>query len=577
MIRARRTPWLGRLVLATACLLPASTQAEVAASVGGVEVHLTGALTTHLGFGLHREGETDLAPGVDQQADIPGLHATYTWLDVESEWSYGEHWKVRLNPFVIGDLTYAIRGGDQDFRIFEPSRDRLEVDEAPQRIFREAYLQYTRMLFQVRLGQQTVGWGESDGLRLLDVINPLDITRDAFLLDDGFRLTRIPQTMLRVIVTPGPLMLGSFPLFSSWSIEGIVTPQIEPVRAHLTPDGRYGGRGAAAGGGVWAAPPVDWRDRTELLNIPPLPPLDGFIPDDQIRGVDRQPHYQWDRPLLAARVTGDFGQGRITLNYAQRVGTILDLPIASVRQVLVDNSVLPLPRPGFSRPVAEASLLVDLLYPRKHILGASLNYDLGELVVAPGLLGGTSPVMRIEATYTLRHPFNSAQRLKNPIPLADVLGFPDVTAAVVPRFVQRNDFLQYMVGFDWPLRFAALNPRSQFFHSFQVFHFKPIGADDRLALQPYKRFTVRENQVFLTYLVFTEYWHRRILPQFLGGFDVNALSWFTKSKVSHELGDHWRVEWGILYFNRGRLAPTRSVFGLFDRRTELFLRLGYQF
>ncbi|MGH7822204.1 MAG: hypothetical protein ACREQ9_20775, partial [Candidatus Binatia bacterium] len=96
-------------------------------------------------------------------------------------------------------------------------------------------------------------------------------------------------------------------------------------------------------------------------------------------------------------------------------------------------------------------------------------------------------------------------------------------------------------------------------------------------VQPFKRLLVREDQVFLTYLVFTEYWNRRIVPQILGGFDVNALSWFTKSKISHELGDHWRLEWGILYFSRGRLAPTESVFGLFDRRTDVFARIGYQF
>ncbi|MGH7858560.1 MAG: DUF1302 family protein, partial [Candidatus Binatia bacterium] len=350
----------------------------MSAIVGGVEVYLTGTLTTQLGFGLHREGETDLEPGVDQQGDIPGLHETYSWLDLESEWGWGEHWKVRLNPFVIGDLTYAIYDGNQDWRVFEPSRGRLEVDDAPQRIFREAYVQHTRDLFQVRVGQQTVGWGESDGLRLLDVINPLDTTRQGFLLDEGFRMTRVPQTMLRLIVTPGSLMLGRRAVFTSWSVEGIVTPQIEPVRTYLTPDGRYGGHGAAGAGGVWAVPPVDWKDRTEELNTP-LGTFDGFIPDDQIRAIDHQPHYEWTDPLLAARITGDFAGGRVTINYAQRIGTLLDLPVPAIRQIIVAPAP-PLPRPGFENPVAEASLVVDLLYPRKHILGASLNYDLGDFV-----------------------------------------------------------------------------------------------------------------------------------------------------------------------------------------------------
>ena len=237
----------------------------------------------------------------------------------------------------------------------------------------------------------------------------------------------------------------------------------------------------------------------------------------------------------------------------------------------------PAAREGFENPVAEAALEVDLVYPRKHILGATFNYDLGAWIVAPGALGGTSPVVRVEATYTLGHPFNSAQRVNEEIALGDLAGFPDVTSVAYPRFFQRNDFLQYMIGTDWPLRLDWLNPSAEVFNSFQVFHFKPIGAEDTLAIQPYKRFLVREDQVFLTFLAFTPYWNRKIVPQVLAGFDVNTLGWFTKSKMQHEIGDHWRIEWGILYFNRGRLAPTASVFGLYDRRTDLYTRVAYQF
>ena len=570
----KRASRMAVTALALVLVLAAPAAADVETRVGPVDVYLTGSLNTHSGFGVHRDSETSPAPGESQRGDLAGLHSLYTFLDLESEWSFGERWKLRVNPFLIGDLAYAIHDGKRDWRTFEPSRENLEADDAPQRIFREAYLQYTTATFQVRAGQMTVGWGESDGLRLLDVVNALDVSRQSFVFDEGFRLTRIPETMLRVIVTPPPLAIGSRTIFSSWSIEGIVVPQIEPARAYLSPDGVYGGTG---GGGIWAVPKADWRDRTETLNIGGLVTFDGFLPDDHIRAFDRRPHYEWTDPLLAARVTGEFGQGRVTLNYAQRVGTLLDLPAIKIRRIAVDTGSPPLPRPGFAHPVAEAFLDVDLVYPRKHILGASLNYDLANWVVAPGALGATSPVVRIEATYTLRHPFNSAQRVKAELSLADAAAFPDVTAAAYPAFFQRHDFLQYMVGFDWPLRYAALNPRAQFFQSFQVFHFKPIGAEDRLALQPFKRLTVRDDLVFLTALVFTEYWNRRIVPQVLVGFDPNAVSWFTKAKVSHEIGNNWRIEWGVLYFNRGRVPPTASVFGLFDRRTEPFVGLGYQF
>ncbi len=47
---------------------------------------------------------------------------------------------------------------------------------------KEAYLMYMADSFDFRLGQQQIVWGETDGLRLLDIINPLD--QREFILDD---------------------------------------------------------------------------------------------------------------------------------------------------------------------------------------------------------------------------------------------------------------------------------------------------------------------------------------------------------------------------------------------------------
>ncbi len=47
---------------------------------------------------------------------------------------------------------------------------------------KEAYLMYAGDTFDLRLGQQQIVWGKTDGLRLLDVVNPLDMRE--FLMDD---------------------------------------------------------------------------------------------------------------------------------------------------------------------------------------------------------------------------------------------------------------------------------------------------------------------------------------------------------------------------------------------------------
>ena len=567
---------------------------------------LYGSLTQHLGFGLHREGETSKAPGEEpdrrnsrvvngkNQTDMPGLHYSYTALNLDMNFWYGDHWKLVVKPFLITDANYTLFAGNEDWRNFAPAEDNLEVEDSPHRIFREAYLQYTNPLVQVRFGQQIVGWGESDGLRLMDVINPLDLTRQAILFDEGYELTRIPETMLRFVVTPGALVLGNKRVFSSWSFEGIVAPQIATVRVHLAPDGRYGGTGNAGAGGIWSAPPVDYNDRIELLNFTgPLlgstfGTVCGFLPDNRIYAHDgNQPHYQWDDPLLAARITGDFPSGRLTFNYAQRVGTLSDLPTISIDALTADLSALPAPRPGFPNDecpigVANARLDTSLHYRRRHIVGTTLNYDLGDYVTAPSMMGGTSPVLRVELAYNLRQPFNSTQRVKSELSDTDLVLPPgldfqaDATPTAYPNFHQRADYLQYMVGFDWPLRVDFLNPTQELFNSFQVFHFKPF-ADDKLSLQPYKRFVLRENQFYVSFLTFTSYWNRRFIPQLLIAADLNAQSFGMKPKMQHEIGDHWRIEWGLFYFNRGHRPPTASIFGLWDRRTDIYMRLTYQF
>ena len=47
---------------------------------------------------------------------------------------------------------------------------------------KEAYLLYSGDDFDLRVGQQQIVWGKTDGLRMLDIINPLDMRE--FILDD---------------------------------------------------------------------------------------------------------------------------------------------------------------------------------------------------------------------------------------------------------------------------------------------------------------------------------------------------------------------------------------------------------
>ena len=58
------------------------------------------------------------------------------------------------------------------------------------RILREFYIDYHSNALELRIGKQMIVWGEIDGFRLLDLVNPFDLRE--FILDD-YEDSRIPQ------------------------------------------------------------------------------------------------------------------------------------------------------------------------------------------------------------------------------------------------------------------------------------------------------------------------------------------------------------------------------------------------
>ncbi len=101
---------------------------------------------------------------------------------------------------------------------------------------KEAYLLYEGDAFDLRLGQQQIVWGKTDGLRMLDIINPLDMRE--FILDDfldsriglvAARLNWYPDTEteqeLELLVIPDAKPAKPAPAGSRWAF---VTPSPPP-------------------------------------------------------------------------------------------------------------------------------------------------------------------------------------------------------------------------------------------------------------------------------------------------------------------------------------------------------------
>ncbi len=98
-------------------------------------------------------------------------------LDLKPEAVLGGGWEFRSRALTWYDAAMDVNATnrtDLTPGIKQHYRTRIES--------KEAYLLYGGDAFDLRIGQQQIVWGKTDGIRMLDIINPLDLRE--FILDD---------------------------------------------------------------------------------------------------------------------------------------------------------------------------------------------------------------------------------------------------------------------------------------------------------------------------------------------------------------------------------------------------------
>jgi len=123
--------------------------------------------------------------------------------------------------------------------------DKWEYKNSGEWDLRECYLELTYPFYRMRIGRQQVKWGSAEGLRVLDVVNPMDYRE--FILDE-ISEAKIPLWMINFTYD-----LGNYHIQSIW------IPDFEPDRT-------------AAGGtefyGIPAYPSVFYPHTISLENSP---------------------------------------------------------------------------------------------------------------------------------------------------------------------------------------------------------------------------------------------------------------------------------------------------------------------
>lgn len=125
------------------------------------------------------------------------FHKIRNILNVDLEYRLSDSFKafVQLRP--IYDAVFALGheglGGQPQLR--SDLQDNWFRNDREMPLLREAWIQYSKGPFQVRIGRQIVVWGRSDGLILLDVVNPLNTQE--FILG-SYADMKIPLWMVNI-------------------------------------------------------------------------------------------------------------------------------------------------------------------------------------------------------------------------------------------------------------------------------------------------------------------------------------------------------------------------------------------
>lgn len=144
-------------------------------------------------------------------AHVESAQTDESILQVEPEW---EHRSSTWSVYALGRLRATrdqyLPGQPGQATRAEHNR-RADLNDHISAELREFYLDARFGRLNLRLGKQQVVWGEADGLKVLDVINPTDFTE--FILEP-FEDSRIPTWL--VSATAG---LGSVNLEIVWSLD----------------------------------------------------------------------------------------------------------------------------------------------------------------------------------------------------------------------------------------------------------------------------------------------------------------------------------------------------------------------
>ena len=424
--------------------------------------------------------------------------------------------------------------------------------------------------WKIRIGRQFISWGETDGLRLLDVINPQDLTFSPPAAPNLFNLdeTRIPSWGLRALYTIRPV---SNTILEAFALPGMFDEAKqrvdEIVGSNDTNDRkvRYG---------RWSAHP-----ETRMVFDPPGPagPFNAFgnlfaIPLNPgcaagivtpaclvIPDTSRELPDAGDSWKLGARITHNIGKLNFGLGYIwgfNPQSTDMVFKPKGVRCSAVVPPGVPCPAPSVVR--------LRLVNDRTSIFAGHFNYTVDQIAAIP-----LNTAIRGEVAFYPDQPYNIS---KFPGPFG-------LRAGPHPRHpdgVVEKHTLRYALGFDRStlIPFLQEDPWRAFRMSFQIF--QRIILDHEDGIRPFSTAErIKKVSTSLTFRVSTGYFGDTILPDIFVGYDP-AGYWNANPAVTYAPPWNEKITLSLIGAFYGGHNKFNSL-GFFSEKDSVYLKMRYQF
>jgi hypothetical protein len=421
---------------------------------------------------------------------------------------------------------------------------------------------------KVRLGRQFISWGETDGVRLLDLINPQDLTFSPPAAPNLFNLdeTRIPSWGLRALYTVRPVSNTIFEFFAIPGFFDEAKQRVDEVMgSNDTGDRRvrYG---------RWSAHPetrLMFLGRNAFGNLfanslnpacsGPTPPVS--ISCLVIPSTTRDWPNAGDSWKLGARITHSFGKLTFGLGYIWGYNPQSTDMVFKVVGRRCSAPVVGACLGGAAPSVVDLRLVND----RTNIFAGHFNYPLGDMLGIP-----VNTTVRGEMVFLPNKPYNISK-------YPGSLGLIATAHAHHADGVVEKNTLRYALGFDRTTLIPMLHPDDPwraFNLSFQMF--QSIILDHQDGIRPFSSAErIKKVSTLLTFRAGTGYAGDTILPDVFVGYDPDGY-WLANPAISYVPPGNEKLRFSLVGAFYGGRNKFKSL-GFFSEKDSLFLKMRYQF